>query len=265
MRIASARLVLGPLIFFALGFAALGLVSCGTWSGSVALPPRIEGANFVGNQACYNCHTNHTRVFPSSAHGRLHLPGAGMPEQVGCESCHGAGSRHIAVGGGVGRFILNPGRDASACYRCHIEVHAEFNLPQHHPLPEGKMNCVQCHDPHGRDIMKPSGGPAMARLNESCAGCHREQTKPVVYIHEAMREGCTACHQPHGSIHPKMLVERDNNLCLKCHAQVAPTGVANFLVIGSTPHSPRVMQGSCWSAGCHSAVHGSNIDPRLRY
>jgi len=249
----------------ALVFTALLLVSCGRFSGPVALPPLIEGATFVGNASCYDCHTNYVRVFPSSAHGRLHLAGAGMPGQTGCESCHGPGSLHIAAGGGRGRHILNPGRDASACYRCHVEVHAEFTLPQHHPVPEGHMNCVQCHDPHGRDILKPAGGPAMARLNENCATCHREQAKPVVYIHEAMREGCVACHQPHGSINPKMLVERDNNLCLKCHAQVVNPGFNNFLAIGNVPHSARVMQGSCWSAGCHSAVHGSNIDPFLRY
>jgi hypothetical protein len=22
---------------------------------------------------------------------------------------------------------------------------------------------------------------------------------------------------------------------------------------------------TCWAAGCHSSVHGSNVDPRLRY
>jgi hypothetical protein len=23
--------------------------------------------------------------------------------------------------------------------------------------------------------------------------------------------------------------------------------------------------GTCWTSGCHTAIHGSNIDPRLRY
>jgi hypothetical protein len=26
-----------------------------------------------------------------------------------------------------------------------------------------------------------------------------------------------------------------------------------------------VKQGACWSAGCHSAVHGSSVSPRLHY
>ena len=125
------------------------------------------------------------------------------------------------------------------------------------------MNCVQCHDPHGFDIMKPARGLAMARLNESCAECHREQTKPHVFVHEAMRDGCTTCHQPHGSVNPKMLAERDNNLCLKCHAQTH--SVAGRIYIGKEDHTAHLALGGCWSAGCHTAVHGSNINPHLRY
>lgn len=242
----------------------LALISCTTFNGPVALPPRVDGATFVGNQACYDCHTNITRAFPSSVHARLHFQASGLSELSGCESCHGPGSKHVAGGGGKGLFIVNPGRDPSACYDCHQEIHAEFLLPRHHPLPEGKMNCVACHDPHGLDIMKPSGGLAMGRMNESCAPCHRDQSRPFVYIHEALQEGCHSCHQPHGSMNQALLTYRDNNLCLRCHAQVANPAF-NQLVIGWIPHSPRVMEGSCWSAGCHTAVHGSNIDPKLRY
>ena len=66
----------------------------------------------------------------------------------------------------------------------------------------------------------------------------------------------------------KMLVERDNNLCLKCHAQVQGAGVAaGQVVIGTVNHSARgfLNRGTCWSAGCHSAVHGSNVSPNLYY
>jgi len=189
-----------------------------------------------------------------------------MPGSAGCESCHGPGSKHLAVGGGRGKFIVNPGRDPQACFTCHLEVHAAFNLPQHHPVREGKMNCVQCHDPHGADIMKPARGLAMSRVNEQCAACHREQSKRVVFEHEALREGCTTCHQPHGSINQKLLVQPDSNLCLRCHAQVQGPGVRpGQLIIGKVNHTPYVSRGSCWTSTCHTAVHGSNVDPYLRY
>ena len=103
----------------------------------------------------------------------------------------------------------------------------------------------------------------MARLNQTCAQCHRDQTRPFVYEHEAMREGCTVCHSVHGSVSAKMLVQRDANLCLKCHAQVANS--ASALFIGKMHHDQLIKLGTCWSAGCHNAIHGSNINTHMLY
>jgi predicted CXXCH cytochrome family protein len=248
-----------------LGVACLVLSSCSTITRTVSQPPQVEGAHFVGNQSCAECHTNIARSFPSSPHARFHSDDLKMAGQTGCESCHGAGSKHVEAGGSR-RLIVNPGKNPEACLNCHLQTHAEFRLPQHHPVLEHKMNCVQCHDPHGADALKPAAGLAMARINDSCAACHREQARPFVYEHEAMREGCTTCHNPHGSVNQKMLVERDANLCLKCHAQVQGTGVAaGNIWIGKENHTPHLRRGGCWSAGCHNAVHGSNLNPHLRY
>jgi len=244
--------------------AALGAVllsSCATSSGTVSLPPVIEGAEFAGNQACVDCHADYVRKFPTSAHGRFHQSSGRLTGATGCESCHGPGSRHVATG--QAKFIVNPGKDPAACLQCHVDIHADFQMPVRHPVPEGRMNCVQCHDPHGPDIMKPAGGLAMARLNQGCAECHREQSRPVIYEHEALREGCTVCHQPHGSPHEKLLTQRDNTLCLKCHLETQLTG--GQLLIGKQDHTQLIRQGSCWSAGCHQAVHGSNLSPKLRF
>ena len=250
------------------GLASIGsvlLVSCSTLNRVVVAPPQIPGAHFVGNENCADCHAGIARAFPSSPHARYYKDDLKTAELAGCESCHGPGSEHVRVGGGVGRFIVNPGKDPTSCFQCHLDVHAEFNLPHHHPVIEDRMNCVQCHDPHGMDIMKPARGLAMARMNESCAQCHREQARPFVFEHEAMREGCTTCHNPHGSINPKMLVERDSNLCLKCHAQTQSPLAPGEIFIGKMPHSAFLRMGTCYSAGCHTAVHGSNVNPKMRY
>jgi predicted CXXCH cytochrome family protein len=249
-----------------LGGFLLALNSCSTAPPTLTAAPEIPGATFVGDKTCAECHTNISRIFPGSAHARIRLDDPRAAGQTGCESCHGPGSLHVTGGGGRGKFIVNPGKNPAACFECHRSVEAEFHLPQHHPLLEQHMGCAQCHDPHGGDIFKPASGLAMARLNGTCAQCHREQARPFVFEHPALREGCVVCHTPHGSINAKLLTQRDVNLCLRCHAQVQGPGVASGQVyIGNINHTSYIRLGACWSSGCHAAVHGSNVDVRLRY
>ena len=262
----AARTIAAALVAWCVVVAALVLNSCSTTPISLVAAPEIPGATFVGDKSCAECHTNICHVFPASPHARIRLDDPRAAGQTGCESCHGPASLHVSTGGGRGKFIVNPGKNPSACFECHRSIQAEFLLPQHHPLPENKMNCAQCHDPHGGDIYKPAGGLAMARLNETCSQCHREQTRPFVFEHPALREGCTVCHNPHGSINAKLLTQRDLNLCLRCHAQVQGPSVGRGQVyIGNIDHTSFIRMGTCWSSGCHTAVHGSNVDIRLRY
>ena len=62
----------------------------------------------------------------------------------------------------------------------------------------------------------------------------------------------------------EMLTERDSNLCLRCHAQVQGT-VANSIFIGKQNHTGFLRYGTCWTAGCHTAVHGSNVQVYYLY
>src|SRR4051812_26353294 len=90
---------------------ALALAACSTLERQIVAPPDIPDAKFVGNQTCYDCHTNYVRAFSFSPHARIHTATAQLPGNSGCESCHGPGSLHVAAGGGSGKFIVNPGRD----------------------------------------------------------------------------------------------------------------------------------------------------------
>lgn len=263
------------LLCTAIGITAVAgfLISCATIDRVVVAPPMIPGAKYVGDDSCATCHEKEVRNFKLSQHSRIPLRALkdqaekGV-DQIGCEACHGPGSLHVEAGGGKGKFVVNLGKKPDTCFQCHQNIQAQLKLPYHHPVIEGKVSCVDCHDPHGSDIhtAKKLG---MGRENDTCGRCHREQSMGRVYEHEAMREGCTSCHNVHGSINPKMLVERDNNLCIKCHGQAhnAASGTTSGrdLYIGKRNHNSLVNAGTCWSAGCHHGVHGSNVDSHFRY
>jgi predicted CXXCH cytochrome family protein len=240
--------------------AGVGIVSCATVTRTVVVLPSIPGAEFVGNQNCAQCHAETVRDFKTSSHARLQAKGTNAV-QLGCEACHGPGSLHAQAGGGK-HNILNPRRDSETCFACHLDKRGEFNLPHHHPVTEGKMSCADCHHPHKGSAIA-GGGTHLAAEKETCGKCHTAQVGPFVFEHEAIREGCTTCHKPHGSVNRKMLTERNSTLCLKCHFQQQVS--AGVVRIGGRDHVASMTRGSCFTGGCHEQVHGSNIGSSLRF
>jgi predicted CXXCH cytochrome family protein len=84
-----------------------------------------------------------------------------------------------------------------------------------------------------------------------------------VFEHEVMREGCTTCHAPHGSVNARLLIARNATLCLRCHFQQQTT--TGKIYIGTQDHTSFLSRGTCWSAGCHEAIHGSQVNDHLRF
>jgi len=257
------------------GTAALTviLLSCTTFETNrmILAPPSIPGAEFVGSEECRTCHEEIVRDFRTASHARLQAKGENA-KNMGCESCHGAGSLHVQSGGDT-RKIINPRKSPDTCFQCHLDVRAKFELPHHHPVMEGKMSCADCHNPHKGRAMKgggtslqqsvKGGGFAFMGVNDVCFQCHSAQRGPFVYEHEALRQGCVVCHSPHGSVNQRLLNERNATLCLKCHFQQQKSPGQIF--IGDIDHTSFLPQGTCWSAGCHEEPHGSNVTPLLRY
>jgi len=268
----------GLALFVAALVPVLGAISCGTVTRSVVVLPNVPGAHYIGSGECEQCHADIYREFATADHARLIAAGTNALN-AGCESCHGPCSIHSDSGGETlppysftpgraqtgsygARLAVEPARAGeTVCYQCHADVRGQFSLPTHHPVPEGTLTCTACHSPHKGSIYV-GGGTAILSENESCLRCHPEQRGPYVFEHEALREGCTVCHAAHGSINDKLLTVRDANLCLKCHFQQQSGGA---LLIGGADHTTRIQQGTCWTAGCHEAVHGSRASQSLRF
>jgi predicted CXXCH cytochrome family protein len=258
------------LLIVAAVLAAVLAISCGTVTRTVVAPPQIAGAQFVGSETCAQCHQDIARGFQSADHSRMKAPGENA-KNVGCESCHGPASIHNESGGAHGT-IINPRKSPETCFQCHLDKRAEFSLPYAHPVFDGphsrpvsaggKVSCGDCHNPHKGPAVIGSG-TALSTEQETCGKCHIAQRGPFVFEHEAVREGCTTCHKPHGSVNPRMLAERNHVLCLKCHLQEQTVG--GRIYIGGQEHSGRLGRGTCWSAGCHEAVHGSQVGSSLRF
>jgi predicted CXXCH cytochrome family protein len=262
----SSRQLATHLIFGGCALWLLLLISCVAVDRVVVAPGTgVPGATYVGSKECVQCHEDETSHFASATHARLKIADAKVGD-TGCEACHGPGSLHVQSGGKAGT-IVNPRKSPEACFQCHLDKRGEFSLPHTHPVLAGKVSCVDCHDVHKGNSNR-GGGAALSSATETCIKCHTQQAGPYTYPHGAIREeGCVACHNPHGTVNDKMLVARDANLCMRCHLETLTPGFniggfkdgAHAANIGS-----RLSEGTCWSAGCHEDVHGSNVNASLR-
>ena len=138
------------------------------------------------------------------------------------------------------------------CFSCHSDVKPAFSQPFHHKVNEGLMKCTDCHDNHG--TFGNNQLRSTADQNLICTKCHTETRGPFVFEHAAVKaEGCLGCHSPHGSQNARLLnVPNINQMCNQCHSPVA-AGTVHGMNAGSAEVQ------SC--IGCHTMIHGSNINP----
>ena len=230
---------------------------------SAEAPDRVfgrKGATPIGerNAACLGCHDKGAAraLWGGSQHEAADLA---------CSSCHKVHANHDKV--------LARSTQPEVCYACHKEQRTQLSRPSHHPVPEGKMSCSDCHNAHG------SAGPKLARrdsTNATCYTCHAEKRGPFVHQHEPVAEDCANCHNPHGSTVASLLKARPPMLCQQCHTPHVAGGVGavggqpgvfppaapgqGAPAVGATTGGKNVV--NIWQArsctNCHTQVHGSN-------
>ncbi len=202
----------------ATGLAFLGVLSLGFARGQAPPAPtpaadKAAPEKKEGPPLCVDCHEDEGKSFRGNA----------VSDNKACESCHGAGTKHMDSAGedksDIRVFQGRPGADF--CLTCHtnLNAHASFRTGP----PEG-INCLSCHSIHKSE-------PRTPRLLQKtptalCASCHPARAaafhdKP--FAHRIGRGGmeCTSCHDPHGlpENHGLRLTRAGEMPCLTCHTE----------------------------------------------
>jgi predicted CXXCH cytochrome family protein len=209
----------------------------------------------AANGVCLGCHSRDEKT-------RHWLSGSHSANRIRCIDCHQVHAAAVRQAGETrvsydtatrGMFTVeqvSPETNAltrprsqtnEACLKCHQTEGAQLSLPYHHPLREGKMSCVDCHDPHGG----PAGNNLRAaNVNQLCLGCHAQYRGPFAYQHPPVTENCMICHNVHGSANTNLLSVSLPALCLQCH-----TGHHNG---AGLPIVDRC-------TNCHGSIHGTDV------
>lgn len=232
---------------------------------------KLTGAQ--ASAACLRCHGD----VMTQAHWHKTTHGQADVSCVSCHQIHPATEDFGAPRGDRGVVLkqvfpaarpataLLKADEATLCSKCHAGEVAKFRLQSRHPVPEGRMVCSDCHDIHPAKAKSATKGghqqvgtllegtpKHVGMVKESCVTCHGDKAGPFAFEHDPVAgwtgHGCVECHNPHGSQNPRLLKAFSRGMCAQCHTD---KGANHFP--GRT----------CWSAGCHVAIHGSNTDPRF--
>lgn len=223
---------------------------------------------------CLACHTPETKHLTEGGKGSVQFPTADKclachqhndhrrmnwafsehkKAKLECRNCHGMHSPEIHLESGQEFKGLNASmwksdRKSALCVTCHKDIAARLTMPSHHPVMEGALSCVSCHDPHN------SKAASLVNKTEQCTKCHQNVRGPKVFEHPPVVEDCAICHNPHGSPNRRLLQLAQPMQCLQCHSLTSN-------MHGNAPRGAQLR--NC--TNCHSAVHGSHSDPILKY
>jgi DmsE family decaheme c-type cytochrome len=190
------------------------------------------------NSQCLACHDGAERMYWQ---GSIH-----QKNQLACSDCHDPMARFSDNG------LLKKTSISDTCQTCHQQQRLEFRKQSHMPVPEGKMSCADCHNPHGssnKRLLKAD------TVNELCYQCHAEKRGPYLWEHVPVRQNCLNCHEQHGSNNDKLLRQARPMLCMGCHNWTG--GMGHAFRNPQVAAAPSQLLGrSCQN--CHSQIHGSN-------
>lgn len=172
-----------------------------------------------------------------------------------------------------------------------IECHAEAASDVAHSLQHADLECRSCHT--------GSDHPEAPAETKECTSCHRDvELELALPFTHPQPDGCTTCHEPHGStrrevredlreetckschmeVRGPFLFEHDGErgrACMSCHRPHAATNrrlltyadsrslcmSCHFVLEGVHIQNPGAIYNDCLT--CHTEVHGSNWSREL--
>lgn len=136
--------------------------------------------------------------------GPFHLP----EREALCQGCHSMNPS--------AQELAQAQAKKNPCGSCH----ARMLDRKHVHGPAGVFECTYCHQTDSR----PAKYVPRDADGKICLECHDDKVKEyraAKFVHGPVEAVlCVVCHDPHASDQPAQLVEKANDLCSSCHAEV---------------------------------------------
>ena len=246
----------------------------------------------IYNYGCFKCHTTGGTTEGTWLEG---VDGLGTFSEggIGCESCHGPGSLHVAgpttenidrvyefvhadnsLGGlEVNGTVQTPDPNGDdvvfLCGTCHNRdyqnpINSSGGFIKHHEQwdefvvtkhGENGLTCTSCHDPHKRTIWDGDG------IIQTCESCHPDQVANTKHNSQA---GCIDCHMPYAAKSGTEIGESGYRADVRSHLMaIIPNTESMFTEDGAWVRDdatrPAALSPAYPCLGCHNNDPNDNI------
>ncbi|HSN92377.1 MAG TPA: cytochrome c3 family protein, partial [Anaeromyxobacteraceae bacterium] len=216
------------------------------WYDEAAQTFKTPAAKDSFEKNCISCHAVGVRITGSDAtvwtaetvkdflYGDFDYDGDGIREEmnVGCESCHGPGSRHWEEAG-QGRHIvslslLTPEREAMVCGQCHSRPKGALNTDSPVDADGWMMRAGTSRNDfltfHATSQLDGAASDYYADPDKHSKSHHQQYSDFIrsgLYKNATQLMTCSSCHDPHRmtAARRQLRADPDSNaaLCGSCH------------------------------------------------
>lgn len=162
-----------------------------------------SGATAVGSEACATCHR---RTGSRQVDWEAWLETEHAERGVGCEQCHGPGSKHVASPDEDNILTFPNITHGIVCGQCHTDTYQEWTFSKHDEITEAPVEetatnpalygrssrCVACHSGLFRTEIVEKGVDVATMPDEKIV-----EVAEHTLNHVPFTASCATCHDPH--------------------------------------------------------------------